>query len=93
MLPDAEAIAALEAAGGGLTSPELAALLAHSKLDLTARVLATDLPDAPAFAPRVAEYFPTAAAASGSPTRSARTHCAGRSSPRSWSTRWSTAPA
>ena len=59
VLPDAEGIAALEAAGAGLTSPELATLLAHAKLDLTARVLATDLPDAPAFAPRVAEYFPT----------------------------------
>jgi glutamate dehydrogenase len=60
VLPDAAGFAAIEAAGAGLTSPELATLLAHTKLDLTAQVLATDLPDAPAFAARLPEYFPHA---------------------------------
>ncbi|HLU59743.1 MAG TPA: NAD-glutamate dehydrogenase [Pseudonocardia sp.] len=60
VLPDAEGFRALEAAGAGLTSPELATLLAHTKLDLTAEVLATDLPDVPAFAARLPEYFPQA---------------------------------
>ena len=48
--------------GEGLSSPELATLLAHTKLDLTAQVLASDLPDAPAFAGRLPEYFPRARA-------------------------------
>jgi glutamate dehydrogenase len=60
VLPDADGFAALEAAGAGLTSPELATLLAHTKLDLTDQVLDTDLPDAPAFAGRLPEYFPRA---------------------------------
>ncbi|WP_233159868.1 NAD-glutamate dehydrogenase [Pseudonocardia sp. MH-G8] len=58
VLPDADGFAALEAAGAGLTSPELATLLAHTKLDLTAQLLATDLPDVAAFAARLPEYFP-----------------------------------
>jgi hypothetical protein len=60
VLPSADGFAALEAAGAGLTSPELATLLAHTKLDLTAQVLATDLPDIKAFAGRLPEYFPHA---------------------------------
>ncbi|QYN40119.1 NAD-glutamate dehydrogenase [Pseudonocardia sp. DSM 110487] len=60
VLPDGAGFAALEAAGAGLTSPELATLLAHTKLDLTAQVLATDLPDAGAFSGRLPEYFPHA---------------------------------
>ncbi|MGH3585860.1 MAG: NAD-glutamate dehydrogenase domain-containing protein, partial [Pseudonocardia sp.] len=59
VLPNPEGFAALEAAGTGLTSPELSTLLAHTKLDLTAQVLATDLPDASAFAIRLPEYFPS----------------------------------
>jgi glutamate dehydrogenase len=58
VLPDADGFAALEAAGAGLTSPELATLLAHTKLDLTAQVLTTDLPDVAAFAGRLPGYFP-----------------------------------
>ena len=46
--------------GTGLSSPELATLLAHTKLDLTTQVLASDLPDTPAFAGRLPEYFPAA---------------------------------
>jgi glutamate dehydrogenase len=60
VLPDSEGFSALEAAGTGLTSPELATLLAHTKLDLTAQVLATDVPDGAAFAARLPEYFPQA---------------------------------
>jgi glutamate dehydrogenase len=58
VLPDDAGYKALEAAGAGLTSPELATLLAHTKLDLTAQVLATDLPDVAAFAAGLPEYFP-----------------------------------
>jgi glutamate dehydrogenase len=58
VLPDDAAYEALEAAGAGLSSPELATLLAHTKLDLTAQVLTTDLPDVAAFAGRLPEYFP-----------------------------------
>ncbi|MFC5993011.1 NAD-glutamate dehydrogenase [Pseudonocardia hispaniensis] len=58
VLPDADGFAALAAAGRGLTSPELATLLAHTKLDLTEQVLGGDLPDAPTFAGRLPEYFP-----------------------------------
>jgi glutamate dehydrogenase len=60
VLPGAEGYAALEAAEAGLSSPELATLLAHTKLDLTAQVLGTDLPDAQAFAGRLPQYFPNA---------------------------------
>jgi glutamate dehydrogenase len=58
VLPDDAEFAALEAQGAGLTSPELATLVAHAKLDLHTRVLASDLPDTPVFANRIAEYFP-----------------------------------
>jgi glutamate dehydrogenase len=58
VLPDEAGFEALEAAGAGLTSPELATLVAHAKLDLKTRVLSSDLPDTPAFAARLAEYFP-----------------------------------
>ena len=60
VLPSTAAFAELEAAGQGLSSPELSTLLAHTKLDLTTQVLASDLPDAPAFAGRLPEYFPRA---------------------------------
>jgi glutamate dehydrogenase len=75
VLPSTAAFAELEAAGNGLTSPELSTLLAHTKLDLTTQVLASDLPDAPAFAGRLPEYFPQAvrerfpAAITGHPLR------------------------
>lgn len=58
VLPDDAGFAALESADLGLSSPELATVLAHTKLDLTAQVLATDLPDTAAFAARLPEYFP-----------------------------------
>ncbi|MGV0646315.1 NAD-glutamate dehydrogenase [Mycolicibacterium sp. XJ2546] len=42
----------------GLTSPELATLMAHVKLALKDEVLASDLPDQEAFASRLPWYFP-----------------------------------
>jgi glutamate dehydrogenase len=47
-----------EKAGQGLTSPELATLLAHVKLDLKDELLDSELPDAEVFARRLTEYFP-----------------------------------
>ncbi|MDT7637673.1 MAG: glutamate dehydrogenase, partial [Pseudonocardiales bacterium] len=58
VLPDPAGFTALERAGQGLTSPELATLLAHVKLDLKASILDSDLPDTAVFADRVREYFP-----------------------------------
>ncbi|HEY1973303.1 MAG TPA: NAD-glutamate dehydrogenase [Pseudonocardia sp.] len=75
LLPDAAGFAALEAAGAGLSSPELATLLAHVKLDLKASILDTELPDRPELADRLTAYFPAAlterfaAALAGHPLR------------------------
>ena len=44
--------------GIGLTSPELATLMAHVKLALKDEVLASDLPDQEVFAARLPSYFP-----------------------------------
>jgi glutamate dehydrogenase len=57
-LPSPAEFAELERAGKGLTSPELATLLAHVKLDLKDELLASELPDAEVFARRLPEYFP-----------------------------------
>ncbi|PWV85254.1 glutamate dehydrogenase [Prauserella marina] len=57
-LPGDSGFAALEKAELGLTSPELATLLAHVKLDLKDELLASDLPDADVFSRRLPEYFP-----------------------------------
>ena len=62
VLPGPEEIAELERAGQGLSSPELAVLLAHTKLDLTSEILRSDLPDLPEFTNRLAEHFPSALA-------------------------------
>ncbi|MBF6476808.1 NAD-glutamate dehydrogenase [Nocardia cyriacigeorgica] len=45
--------------GTGLTSPELANLLAHVKLALKGDLLESDLPDMAYFATRLPEYFPS----------------------------------
>ncbi|MEV0293961.1 NAD-glutamate dehydrogenase [Nocardia sp. NPDC050710] len=45
--------------GDGLTSPELANLMAHVKLSLKADLLGSDLPDMTYFATRLPDYFPT----------------------------------
>ena len=57
-LPDAEAIAERRQAGLGLTQPELAVLLAYSKITLYAALLESDLPDDPALEGELAVYFP-----------------------------------
>jgi len=59
VLPTRAQFAALEQAGEGLTSPELATLLAHAKLALKAEVLASELPDTDVFPDRLPGYFPT----------------------------------
>ena len=57
-LPSEKEIRRRTEAGLGLTSPELATLMAHVKLALKDDVLASDLPDQEAFAARLPRYFP-----------------------------------
>ncbi|MGV0801424.1 NAD-glutamate dehydrogenase domain-containing protein, partial [Mycolicibacterium elephantis] len=57
-LPSEKEIHRRTEAGLGLTSPELATLMAHVKLALKDDVLASDLPDQEAFASRLPWYFP-----------------------------------
>ncbi|HVE63299.1 MAG TPA: NAD-glutamate dehydrogenase [Mycobacteriales bacterium] len=59
VLPDEVEIARREAAGIGLTSPEFAVVLAHTKIALTAALLASDLPEDPYLSRELAGYFPT----------------------------------
>ncbi|QTJ64948.1 NAD-glutamate dehydrogenase [Rhodococcus sp. ZPP] len=58
VLPTDAEITRRRQAGQGLTSPELATLVAHVKLALKDDLLATDLPDSDTFAPRLPRYFP-----------------------------------
>ncbi|HEX3781488.1 MAG TPA: NAD-glutamate dehydrogenase [Pseudonocardiaceae bacterium] len=58
-LPTNAEFRSLGKADKGLTSPELATLLAHVKLALKEDILASDLPDAEVFASRLPEYFPS----------------------------------
>ncbi|PSL56754.1 glutamate dehydrogenase [Saccharothrix carnea] len=58
-LPSAAEFKALEKAGDGLTSPELATVLAHVKLALKEEVLASDLPTIDVLARRLPDYFPS----------------------------------
>ncbi|HEX4301177.1 MAG TPA: NAD-glutamate dehydrogenase [Rhizomicrobium sp.] len=60
-LPSDTELQVLENEAKGLTRPELAVLLAYAKLDLDAEIVASDLPDDPAFAAVLAGYFPPAA--------------------------------
>jgi glutamate dehydrogenase len=57
-LPDEKEIAARRSAGTGLTTPELAVLLAHTKIAAGQEVLASDLPDDPSLRSALADYFP-----------------------------------
>ncbi len=57
-LPSSAEFRALEKAGEGLSSPELATLLAHVKLDLKDQLLASELPDSEVFSRRLPQYFP-----------------------------------
>jgi glutamate dehydrogenase len=58
-LPSEKEIYRRAEAGLGLTSPELATLMAHVKLALKDDVLATDMPDQEVFAARLPQYFPS----------------------------------
>jgi len=57
-LPTKTGFRGLEQAGQGLSSPELATLMAQVKLALKGELLDSELPDAPAFTRRLPEYFP-----------------------------------
>jgi glutamate dehydrogenase len=57
-LPDAETVAERRTNGLGLTQPELAVVLAYSKITLYAELLESDLPDDPALEPELDRYFP-----------------------------------
>ena len=57
-LPDARQLDVRREAGRGLTRPELATLLAYTKIYLTDQVLASDLPEDPYLADRLIQYFP-----------------------------------
>jgi glutamate dehydrogenase len=58
-LPSIEVFEERAAAGGGLTAPEFAILLSHTKIALSQALLASDLPDDPDLAEELALYFPT----------------------------------
>ncbi|GAA4475470.1 NAD-glutamate dehydrogenase [Rhodococcus olei] len=58
VLPTDDEIVHREQAGIGLTSPELATLLAHVKLALKDDLLASELPDSDTYATRLPRYFP-----------------------------------
>ncbi|WP_199442408.1 NAD-glutamate dehydrogenase [Umezawaea beigongshangensis] len=58
-LPTAKQFRDMEKSGSGLTSPELATLLAHVKLQLKEEVLASELPSGEAFARKLPGYFPS----------------------------------
>jgi glutamate dehydrogenase len=57
-LPGDKEIAARRSDGTGLTTPELALLLAHTKIIAGQQVLASDLPDDPFLRSALGEYFP-----------------------------------
>ena len=57
-LPDAEAMSDRRLAEEGLTSPEIAVLLAYTKNVLNEELLASSVPDDPIFQPLLVDYFP-----------------------------------
>nr|WP_239579093.1 NAD-glutamate dehydrogenase [Microlunatus panaciterrae] len=59
-LPNPEAMENRRAEKKGLTSPELATLLAYTKIVLEQEVLESDLPDDPYLTDRLIDYFPSA---------------------------------
>ncbi|MCB1883574.1 MAG: NAD-glutamate dehydrogenase [Geminicoccaceae bacterium] len=59
LLPSDDALAERQAAGRGLTRPEIAVLLAYAKMTVFADLLETELPDRPFFLEDLADYFPT----------------------------------
>jgi glutamate dehydrogenase len=59
-LPTARQLQERHVAGVGLTAPELAVLLAYTKLELERALVRSDVPDDPALRPRLVDYFPPA---------------------------------
>jgi glutamate dehydrogenase len=57
-LPGSKALQERLAAGRGLTAPELAVLLAYTKLELQRALVASPVPDDPYFAGELVDYFP-----------------------------------
>jgi glutamate dehydrogenase len=57
-LPEDEELAERQAAGRGLTRPEIAVLLAYSKIALYQEILASTLPDEPELVGDLLRYFP-----------------------------------
>ena len=57
-LPDDEELESRRLAGEGLTRPELAVLLAYSKLELYDELLPSDMPDDPLLVGDLKRYFP-----------------------------------
>ncbi|NBB52955.1 NAD-glutamate dehydrogenase [Rhizobium sp. CRIBSB] len=57
-LPDDARLAEMKAAGQGLTRPELAVLLAYSKIELFDEIVASRAPDDGFFAETLVRYFP-----------------------------------
>jgi glutamate dehydrogenase len=57
-LPSAKILQERHAAGQGLTSPELAVMLAYTKLELQRALVASDVPDDPYLADDFVAYFP-----------------------------------
>jgi glutamate dehydrogenase len=57
-LPNDEQAAERAQSGRGLTRPELAVLLAYSKIDLYDKLLASELPDEPKMVEDLVRYFP-----------------------------------
>ena len=57
-LPSVAALAELKKAGGALTRPELAILMAYSKLALFDAIVASSAPDDPWFEATLRDYFP-----------------------------------
>jgi glutamate dehydrogenase len=58
-LADDETLTERKAAGEGLTAPELAILLSHTKVTLYEELLSSDVPDDPHLAGELERYFPT----------------------------------
>ena len=58
-LPSEAEFDAIEAAGGGLSSPELAVLLAYAKLSTYDILIAAGVADAPGLSETVVDYFPS----------------------------------
>ena len=58
-LPDNDTVADRRTANQGLTQPELAVILAYSKITLYAALLESDLPEDPALGAELERYFPT----------------------------------